>query len=196
MGHQFTWYHSTTLNPTQAISHWVWRTVQPGCMPFLKNSMIQWVSRSSSSVVIWSWKVIWTYWCMTSIKNLAMEKTISISMARVSKRKEYQYLLGEPIMRNTMGQELTGAKGGHQGSQAAMILEKNQYGEPVLLDPSKPSVKSAHNVRILQLNVLQSFVNQLHGPLICLAWGWMWKCTKRETRIKCLGKNPKTPNTH
>jgi len=42
------------------------------------------------------------YQCMTSIKNLAMEKTILISMARVSKRKEYQYLLGEPIMRNTM----------------------------------------------------------------------------------------------
>ena len=49
-------------------------------------------------------KVIWTYQCMTSIKNLAMEKTILISTAGISKRKEYQYLLGEPIMRNTMGQ--------------------------------------------------------------------------------------------
>jgi len=33
-------------------------------------------------------------------------------------------------------------------------------------------------------------------PVIHVAWGWTLKCTKRETRIKCLGKNPKTPNTH
>jgi len=32
--------------------------------------------------------------------------------------------------------------------------------------------------------------------VICVAWGWTWKCTKHETRIKQLGKNPKTPNTH
>jgi hypothetical protein len=37
-------------------------------------------------------------------------------------------------------EDLTGAKGGHQGSQVAIILEKNQYGEPVLPDPSKPPV--------------------------------------------------------
>ena len=24
--------------------------------------------------------------------------------------------------------------------------------------------------------------------LICVAWGWMWKCETRETRIKCLRK--------
>jgi len=28
-------------------------------------------------------------------------------------------------------------------------------------------------------------------PLIRVARGWTWKCAKRETRIKCLGKNPK-----
>jgi hypothetical protein len=43
---------------------------------------------------------------MTSIKNLAMEKTILISMAGVSRRKGYQYLLGGPIMRNTMDQRI------------------------------------------------------------------------------------------
>ena len=32
--------------------------------------------------------------------------------------------------------------------------------------------------------------------LICIAQGWMWKCETRKTRIKCLRKNPKTPNTH
>jgi len=32
--------------------------------------------------------------------------------------------------------------------------------------------------------------------LICIAWGWTWKCAKCKTRIKCLGKNPKTPDTH
>jgi hypothetical protein len=57
-------------------------------------------------------------------------------------------------------EDLTGAKGGHQGSWAAIILEKNQYGEPVLPDPSKPPVKSARDVRIWRLNVLWSFVNQ------------------------------------
>ena len=30
----------------------------------------------------------------------------------------------------------------------------------------------------------------------CIARGWTWKCETRETRIKCLRKNPKTPNTH
>ena len=40
-------------------------------------------------------------------------------------------------------EDLTGAEEGHQGSRAAMILEKNQYGEPVIPDPSKPPVKSA-----------------------------------------------------
>ena len=56
--------------------------------------------------------------------------------------------------------DLTGTAGGHQGSRAAIILETNRYGEPVLPDPSKPPVKSAHDFRIWWLNVLQSFVNQ------------------------------------
>ena len=56
--------------------------------------------------------------------------------------------------------DLTGTKGGHQGSRAAIILETNRYGEPVLPDPSKPPVKSACDVRIWRLNVLRSFVNQ------------------------------------
>jgi len=41
--------------------------------------------------------------------------------------------------------------------------------------------------------------NRNHIPptlMICVARGWMWRCAKCETRIKCLGKNPKTPNTH
>jgi len=63
-------------------------------------------------------------------------------------------------------EDLTGAEEGHQGSQAAMILEKNQYGEPVILDPLKPPVKSAHDIRIWQLNVLQSFVNQHYSELV------------------------------
>jgi len=96
---------------------------------------------------------------MTSIKNLAMEKTILISMAGVSKRKEYQYLRAHN--EEYYGSEnLTGAEEGHQGSRAAMILEKNQYGEPVIPDPSKPPVKSARDIRIWRLNVLRSFVNQ------------------------------------
>jgi len=37
-------------------------------------------------------------------------------------------------------EDLTGAEGGYQGSQAAMILEKNQYGEPDIPDPLKPPV--------------------------------------------------------
>jgi len=28
-------------------------------------------------------------------------------------------------------------------------------------------------------------------PVIHVARGWTWKCAKHETRIKCLGKNPK-----
>jgi hypothetical protein len=63
-------------------------------------------------------------------------------------------------------EDLTGAKGGHQGSRAANILEKNQYGEPVLPDPSKPPVKSAWDVRIWRLNVLRSFVNQHYSKLV------------------------------
>jgi len=35
------------------------------------------------------------------------------------------------------------------------------------------------------------WASQLRVMLIRIARGWTWKCTKRETRIKCLGKNPK-----
>ena len=31
----------------------------------------------------------------------------------------------------------------------------------------------------------------LVGSMIHIAQGWMWKCETRETRIKCLRKNPK-----
>jgi len=46
----------------------------------------------------------------------------------------------------------------------------------------------------------QTFIKQCHSSskddvvrstLIRVARGWTWKCAKRETRIKCLGKNPK-----
>ena len=56
--------------------------------------------------------------------------------------------------------DLPSAGGGHQGSRAAITLEKNRYDEPILPDPSKPPVKSARDVRIWRLNVLRSFVNQ------------------------------------
>ena len=56
--------------------------------------------------------------------------------------------------------DLPSAGGGHQGSWAAITLEKNRYDEPILPDPSKPPVKSARDVRIWRLNVLRSFVNQ------------------------------------
>ena len=32
--------------------------------------------------------------------------------------------------------------------------------------------------------------------LICVARGWTWKCETHESRMKCLRKNPRTPNTH
>ena len=40
----------------------------------------------------------------------------------------------------------------------------------------------------------------LRPLMICVAWGWMWKCKTCTTRIKCLRKNPKhltlTHTTH
>jgi hypothetical protein len=63
-------------------------------------------------------------------------------------------------------EDLTGAEGGHQGSQAAIHLEKNRYGEPILPDPSNPPVKAARDVRIWRLNVLRSFVNQHYSEPI------------------------------
>ena len=29
------------------------------------------------------------------------------------------------------------------------------------------------------------------SKMICIAWGWTWKCETHKTRIKCLRKNPK-----
>ena len=57
-------------------------------------------------------------------------------------------------------QDLTLANGGHQRGQAAMSLEKNSYGEPILLDTLKPPMKSSTDVRKWRLNVLCGFVNQ------------------------------------
>ena len=44
-----------------------------------------------------------------------------------------------------------------------MTLEKNSYGEPILLDPSKPPMRSSTDVRKWRLNVLHAFINQHHS---------------------------------
>ena len=41
------------------------------------------------------------------------------------------------------------------------------------------------------LSAVWSSLARLEGTMIHIAQGWPWKCETRETRIKCLRKNPK-----
>jgi hypothetical protein len=56
-------------------------------------------------------------------------------------------------------EEMTSAEGGHR-SRSAITLEKNQFQEPILPDPSKPPCKTSRDIRIWRLNLLRSFVNE------------------------------------